>query len=60
MATDPVCLAIVDEDDAKFSSLYKDQRYFFCCNYCKKQFDEIPKRYARIAHDVSVDLGDCT
>jgi xanthine dehydrogenase accessory factor len=59
MATDPVCLAIVDEDDAKFTSTYRDQKYYFCCNYCKKQFEENPKRYTRIANDVSVDLKSC-
>lgn len=60
MATDPVCLAIVDEDDAEFTSTYRDQKYYFCCNYCKKQFEENPKRYTRIANDVSVDLNSCT
>jgi len=60
MATDPVCLAIVDEDDAEFTSTYRDRKYYFCCNYCKKQFEENPKRYTRIANDVSVDLNFCT
>lgn len=59
MATDPVCLAIVDEDDAKFFAMYKNQKYYFCCNYCKKQFEENPKRYTRIANDVCVDLMSC-
>ncbi|HII99836.1 MAG TPA: YHS domain-containing protein [Methanoregula sp.] len=56
MATDPVCLAIVDEDDAKFTAMYRNEKYYFCCNWCKKQFDENPKRYSRIATDVCVDL----
>lgn len=56
MATDPVCLAIVDEDDAQYTATYRDQNYYFCCNWCKKQFEENPKRYSRIATDVSVDL----
>jgi YHS domain-containing protein len=60
MATDPVCLAIVDEEEAQFTTMYKNQKYFFCCNYCKRQFEENPKRYTRIATDVSVDLGSCT
>jgi len=58
MATDPVCLAIVDEEDAKFTSTYKDQKYYFCCNWCKKQFEENPKRHSRISHDVSVNLKE--
>jgi YHS domain-containing protein len=57
MATDPVCLAIVDEDDAQFMSEYKNQEYYFCCNYCRKRFEENPKRYTRIAHDICVDLN---
>jgi YHS domain-containing protein len=60
MATDPVCLAIVDEDDVNFSSTHKNQKYHFCCNWCKKQFDENPKRYTRIASDVSVNLKEVT
>jgi YHS domain-containing protein len=60
MATDPVCLIIVDEDDAKFTSSHRGQKYYFCCNWCKKKFDENPKRYTRISTDMSVDLGSCT
>lgn len=60
MATDPVCLMIVDEEEAKFTSLHKDHKYYFCCNWCKKQFEENPKRYSRIAPDVSVDLKQVT
>jgi len=51
---------IIDEENAKFTSIHKDQKYFFCCNWCKKQFDENPKRFTRISHDVSVDLKDST
>ena len=60
MATDPVCLAIVDEDDAKFTSTYREQKYYFCCDWCKKKFEENPKRYTRISTDICVDLGSCT
>ena len=57
MATDPVCFMIIDEDTAQFKSTYRDTEYYFCCNYCKKQFDENPKRYSRLANDMTVDLG---
>lgn len=40
MATDPVCLPIVDEDNAKFTSKYREQKYHFCCNWRKKKFEE--------------------
>src|SRR5208283_1952481 len=57
MATDPVCFMIVDEDTAHFRSTYRDTEYYFCCNYCKKQFDANPKRYSRLATDMRVDMG---
>ena len=60
MSADPVCLMIVEEEDAQFTSMYKDQKYFFCCNWCKKKFDENPKRYSRISTDLSVDLKHVT
>ncbi|HZK30208.1 MAG TPA: YHS domain-containing protein [Methanoregula sp.] len=60
MPTDPVCFMIVDEDDAKFTSKYKDHEYYFCCNWCKKKFDENPKRYWRSSSDISVNLSDVT
>ena len=56
MATDPVCFMIIDEDTAQFRSTYRDTEYYFCCNYCKKQFDANPKRYSRLANDMTVDL----
>jgi Cu+-exporting ATPase len=61
MVTDPVCLMVLNEDEAKFTSTFKDQKYYFCCNWCKKKFDENPKRYSRLATDMSVDLsGGCS
>ena len=60
MPTDPVCLAIVDDEDAKFFSTYREQKYYFCCNWCKKKFEENPKGYTRISTDICVDLGSCS
>jgi len=51
---------IVDEEDAKFTSMYKDQKYYFCCNWCKQKFEENPKRYSRISTDMCVDLKSVT
>jgi YHS domain-containing protein len=59
MTTDPVCFAIVDEENAKHISTYRNIEYFFCCSWCKKQFEENPKRYSRLANDVRVDLNSC-
>ena len=58
MATDPVCLMIVNEDDVKFTSTYKNQKYYFCCNWCKTKFDENPTRYSRLGINASVDFSD--
>ncbi len=60
MATDPVCLMIVDEEDAQFTSIYKNENFYFCCNWCKKKFEENPKRYSRMSNDISVDLKHVT
>lgn len=57
MATDPVCLTIVDEDTAACTADYRNRKYYFCCNYCKKQFEENPGKYSRLGIDASVDLG---
>jgi YHS domain-containing protein len=57
MATDPVCFAIIDEDTAQFRSTYKDREYYFCTNFCKKKFEENPKRYTRIASDLNIEPG---
>jgi YHS domain-containing protein len=56
MATDPVCLMIVDEGGAQFTSTFKNQKYYFCCNWCKKQFEENPKRYSRLGIDARAEL----
>jgi YHS domain-containing protein len=60
MSTDPVCLMIVDQEDAEFTSMYKHQKYYFCCNWCKKKFEENPQRYSRISADMNIDLKSVT
>lgn len=55
MATDPVCYAPVDEDEAQFTSRHKGQEYYFCSGFCKRKFDENPGRYEKTAR--SVDIG---
>jgi YHS domain-containing protein len=57
MATDPVCFAIVDEDEARYTSAYKNRTYFFCTNYCKKKFDENPQKYSKTACDLTIEPG---
>ncbi len=57
MATDPVCFAIVDDEDVRFISMYKTQKYYFCTNFCKKKFDENPQKYTRIPSDLNIEPG---
>jgi YHS domain-containing protein len=57
MATDPVCFAIVDDDSARFTSTYKNQKYYFCTKYCKMKSDENPKKYSRTACDLNIEPG---
>jgi YHS domain-containing protein len=52
MATDPVCYSAIDEDEARYSSRYKGQDYFFCSGFCKRKFDENPGRYAKMARNI--------
>lgn len=59
MATDPVCYMIVDEETARYKSTYRNADYFFCSEYCKKQFDGNPKRYSRVVPDMNIDSVSC-
>lgn len=55
MTTDPVCYAAVDEEDARYSTHFKGEEFFFCSGFCKKKFDENPGRYARLGR--TIDIG---
>jgi YHS domain-containing protein len=46
MAIDPICKMEVDEKTAKFISVFKGKKYYFCAPGCKKKFDENPEEYA--------------
>jgi Cu+-exporting ATPase len=45
MAKDVVCGMEVREDRAAATSEYKGKTYYFCSEYCKKEFDRNPKKY---------------
>jgi YHS domain-containing protein len=47
MTKDPVCGMPVDEDKAPATSSYQGQRYSFCGQECKDNFDRQPQRYAQ-------------
>ena len=42
---DPVCGMTVNVSSAKFSSLFEDQIYYFCCSGCKTRFGKSPQLY---------------
>lgn len=42
---DPVCKMKVDKNKAKYPSDYKGERYYFCSENCKKQFDADPQSF---------------
>jgi YHS domain-containing protein len=46
MAIDPICRMSVDEQTARYTSVYKGMTYYFCAPGCKRKFDESPEQYA--------------
>ncbi|MBN1195208.1 MAG: heavy metal translocating P-type ATPase [Methanomicrobiaceae archaeon] len=45
IAIDPVCKMEVDEETAKFTTVYKGKKYFFCGPGCKTAFEAEPGKY---------------
>ena len=48
MAIDPVCHMTVDENTAKFTTVYKRKTYYFCAPGCKKAFETNPMQYLQV------------
>jgi Cu+-exporting ATPase len=44
MAEDPVCGMWVDAQTALFSE-FEGEKYYFCSQDCKQEFDDDPDRY---------------
>jgi Cu+-exporting ATPase len=42
---DPVCGMTVDATNARFTSSYRGQRYYFCCAHCVDKFHADPEKY---------------
>ncbi|EKP94341.1 MULTISPECIES: YHS domain-containing protein [Thermaerobacter] len=53
MAVDPVCGMTIDESTAEEMGIetvqYRGTTYYFCCPYCRKQFEQDPERYIKQA-----------
>lgn len=46
-AQDPVCKMKVDKSKAKYSSEYQGEKYYFCSENCKNQFDAKPEDFVK-------------
>ena len=44
-AKDPICGMMVEMATARYTSLYEDETYYFCCAGCKQKFDKQPAKY---------------
>lgn len=45
MVKDLVCGMQVDEKYPPARATYKEKEYFFCCEHCKKAFEDDPEKY---------------
>ena len=45
MVIDPICKMEIDENDTEYVSEYKGEKYYFCSQLCKIDFDESPEKY---------------
>jgi xanthine dehydrogenase accessory factor len=48
-AKDPICGMMVDIATARYTSLYHDETYYFCCAGCKQKFDKEPEKWQVIS-----------
>jgi YHS domain-containing protein len=49
VTTDPVCGTKVDDKQPEFELQYAGQKYVFCSEECKKEFEERPDEFAETA-----------
>ncbi len=48
MVKDPVCGMDVDEKGNELKSEHMGKTYYFCCEPCKKAFDDDPHKYMKM------------
>jgi YHS domain-containing protein len=46
-AKDPVCGMDIEPDEAAGQSDFQGTTYYFCCNECKRKFDQKPEAFAK-------------
>ncbi len=44
-AKDPICGMMVEIATARYTSIFEDETYYFCCAHCKQKFDREPEKY---------------
>jgi xanthine dehydrogenase accessory factor len=44
-AKDPICGMMVEIATARYTSIYEDETYYFCCAHCKQKFDKESEKY---------------
>jgi P-type Cu+ transporter len=49
MTKDPVCGMNIDEQKTKEQTEYKGQKYSFCSEGCRQEFEANPERYTSAA-----------
>lgn len=47
MAADPVCKMLVDKKTTEYTSTFKKQKFYFCSERCKLEFEENPESYLK-------------
>lgn len=52
LVIDPVCGQVVDANFVQYRSRHGGKTYHFCCEHCKRTFDEDPERFTVSEHRV--------
>ena len=57
-AKDPVCGMEVEPDEAAGQSDYQGKTYYFCCNECKRKFDQNPQAFVKQTQKAGSNRAD--
>lgn len=49
--TDPVCGMQIDSEAAAAAVDYEGERYYFCSEDCREEFEQAPEDYAELEED---------
>jgi xanthine dehydrogenase accessory factor len=54
-AWDPICGMAVDTLTAKYTSVFEDKTFYFCCLRCKETFDGSPRSHPQISQITQIE-----